>query len=113
MQVTKHTSIPCINSMKNNLVRNFVFTVVVLMLAASAAHAKAVVGDIILQGKVERAGQQLTTDTSVFEGDSIRTSKASGGVLRLAHGRLEIGESSEIEIVRQNPLRIVVKSGTV
>src|SRR5262249_18353059 len=91
-----------------------VFTVMALMFTASAAHAKAtVVGDIILQGKVERSGQLLATDTSVFQGDSIRTEKSSGAVLRIAHGRVEIGESSEIEIVRQNPLRIVLKSGTL
>src|SRR5215831_1260001 len=100
--------------MKNSLVRNFIFTVVALTLAASAAQAKAsVVGDIILQGKVERSGQLLATDTSVFEGDSIRTAKASGGVLRIANGRVEIGESCEIEIVRHKPLRIVLKSGTL
>src|SRR5262249_56967292 len=111
---TRHTSIPCINLMKNNLLRNFIFTVITLMFAASAAHAKAsVVGDIILQGKVERSGQLLATDASVFEGDSIRTEKGSGGVLRIAHGRVEIGESSEIEIVRHKPLRIVLKSGTL
>src|SRR5215471_8308550 len=113
MQETRRTSIPCINSMKNNLVQRFILTFIALMLTASAAHAKAVVGDIILQGKVERSGQQLTTDTSVFEGDSIRTAKASGAVLRIAHGRLEIGESSEVEIVRQNPLRIVLKGGSI
>lgn len=99
--------------MKNSLIRTFVLTGA-LIFAAAAAHAKTtVVGDIILQGKVERSGQQLSNDTSVFEGDSIRTAKASGGVLRVAHGRMEIGESSELEIVHQNPLRIVLKSGTL
>src|SRR5205814_9233680 len=72
-----------------------------------------IVGDLILLGSVERSGQKLTNDTSIFAGDSIRTQKASGGVLRVAHGRVEIGESSEVEVVRQNPLRIVVKSGTI
>jgi hypothetical protein len=100
--------------MKNNLVRNVVFTVIALIFTAPGAHAKAsVVGDIILQGKVERSGQLLATDTSVFEGDAIRTEKSSGAVLRIAHGRVEIGESSEIEIVRQNPVRIVLKNGTL
>ena len=84
------------------------------MFATSWVQAKStVVGDLILLGSVERSGQKLTNDTSVFEGDSIRTQKASGGVLTIARGRVEIGESSEVEVVRQNPLRIVVKSGTI
>src|SRR6516162_4826914 len=113
MQVMRHVSIPCTSSMKNNLIYKFTLTVLLLITAAVSVEAKAVVGDIILQGTVLRSGQQLSNDTSVFEGDSIRTEKASGGVLRVAHGRVEIAESSEVEVVRQNPLKIVVKSGTI
>jgi hypothetical protein len=100
--------------MKNNLIQKLALPFLVLMLATSWVQAKStVVGDLILLGSVERSGQKLTSDTSVFEGDSIRTQKASGGVLTIARGRVEIGESSEVEVVRQNPLRIVVKSGTI
>ena len=113
MQVMRHVSIPCTSSMKNNLIYKFTLTVLLLITAAVSVEAKAVVGDIILQGTVLRSGQQLPNDTSVFEGDSIRTERASGGVLRVAHGRVEIAESSEVEVVRQNPLKIVVKSGTI
>lgn len=98
--------------MKNNLCK-FTLTVLVLISAAVPVEAKAVVGDIILQGMVLRSGQQLSNDTSVFEGDSIRTEKASGGILRVARGRVEIGESSEVEVVHQTPLKLVVKSGTI
>jgi hypothetical protein len=98
--------------MKNNLCK-FTLTVLVLISAAVSVEAQAVVGDIILQGKVLRSGQQLSNDTSVFEGDSIRTEKASGGILRVARGRVEIGESSEVEVVHQTPLKLVVKSGTI
>jgi hypothetical protein len=52
-------------------------------------------------------------DASVFEGDSIRTAAASAGVLRVGQGRIEVGESSQIEIVRRSPLRIIVNSGSV
>src|SRR5438105_4271815 len=112
MLETRHTSIPCTNSMKNNLIPTSILIAGALVFSAAAAQAKAgIVGDIILQGKVERSGQQLSNDTSVFEGDTIRTAKASGSVMRVAHGRVEIGESSEVEIVREDPLRIVLKSG--
>src|SRR5438105_8301269 len=105
MRATIRTLIPYTSSMKNNLIQKFAATLRALTFTASWAQAKGtIVGDIILLGSVERAGQKLTNDTSIFEGDLIRTQKASGGVLRVAHGRIEIGESSEVEVVRQNPL---------
>jgi FecR protein len=99
--------------MKNKLAYQFILSVLVLISVAVSAEAKSVVGDIILQGKVARSGQQLSTDSSVFEGDSIRTERVSGGVLRIGRGRVEIGESSEVEIVRRNPLKLVLKTGTL
>jgi hypothetical protein len=36
------------------------------------------VGDIILLGTVERSGLRLTNDTTLFEGDSLRTHGKSG-----------------------------------
>src|SRR5687767_389328 len=85
-----------------------------LMLLAPLSEAKStIVGDILLQGTVERSGRKLANDSSVFEGDSIRTQQASQGILRIARGRVEIAESSEVEIVRGNPLKIIVKSGTI
>ena len=92
----------------------FILTFLVLGLAAPQAHAKsAVAGDIIVLGSVERSGRKLVNDTSVFEGDWIRTAKDSGGVLRIGQSRVEIGESSEMEVVRQTPLRIALKSGSI
>jgi len=100
--------------MKNKSVHTFTLTALMLLSTAVSVHAKAtIVGDIILQGTVQRSGQQLTNDTSVFEGDSIRTDKASGGVIRVARGRVELGELSEVEVVRQSPLKLFVKSGTI
>ena len=94
--------------------KKLILLLLVLLLAVPLVEAKStIVGDILLQGTVERSGQKLTNDTSLFEGDSIRTQKASGGILRIGRGRVEIGESSEVEIVRGNPLKIVVKSGTI
>src|SRR5215467_9124911 len=99
--------------MKNKL-QTLLFTSFVLVLGSTSVQAKtAIVGDIILLGNVEKSGHRLMNDTSVFEGDSIRTAKSSGGILRVGQGRVEIGESSEIEVVRQNPLRIMIKSGSV
>jgi hypothetical protein len=100
--------------MKNRAVHILTFIALALLCTAVCAQAKStVVGDIILHGNVQRAGTQLASDTSIFEGDTITTDKDSGGVLRIARGRVEIAASSEIQIVRQNPLRIVVKSGTI
>src|SRR5579883_393873 len=114
MQAMRHTSILCTSLMKNKLTSAFISAVLLLSLSAVSAQAKAtVVGDIILQGTVQRSGQQLPSDSSIFEGDSIHTEKASGGVLRIGRGRVEIGESSEVEVVRQNPLKLLVKSGTI
>jgi hypothetical protein len=99
---------------KMKLIKALAALALAMMLLSSLLEAKStVVGDILLQGTVERAGRKLANDTSVFEGDSIRTQKASTGILRIARGRVEIAESSEVEIVRGNPLKIVVKSGTV
>jgi len=98
--------------MKNKNIQILTFGFLVLLLSAPLVHAKsAIVGDIILLGDVQRGGHKLVNDASIFEGDSIRTEKGSGGVIRVAQGRVEIGESSEIEVVRQNPLKIVLKSG--
>src|SRR5438067_2145719 len=106
--------IPFTSLMKNKLIPKLTFAFFLLILTTSWAQAKAtIVGDIIMTGTVQRSGQNLMNDASIFEGDSIRTEKSSGGVLRLAHGRVEIGESSEVQVVRQNPLRIVLKSGTI
>src|SRR6185295_12603153 len=114
MRAMRPTSIPCTSSMKNNVIRQLILALLVSTSTAQLGHAKStIVGDITLRGNVQRSGQKLTNDTSVFEGDSIRTEKASGGVLRIARGRLEIGESSEVEVVRQSPVKIVVKSGTI
>src|ERR1051326_6207050 len=114
MQAMTLTSIPCTSSMKNKLIQKFVLALVLLVSTAVWVQAKGtVVGDIILQGSVLRSGQKLASDTSLFEGDSIRTERASGGVLRIAHGRVEVGESTEVDIVHQNPLKLIVKSGTI
>ncbi|HEY2381873.1 MAG TPA: hypothetical protein VGK48_11905 [Terriglobia bacterium] len=100
--------------MKNNFAYRLALTVLFLISAAASVQARAtVVGDIILRGKVERSGRQLSNDTSVFEGDSLRTDKDSGGVLRVANGRVEIGELTEVEVIHQNPLKLVIKSGTI
>ena len=100
--------------MKNRTIQTITLGLIVSILIASPAYAKStIVGDIILLGNVERSGHKLLNDASVFEGDSIRTDKDSGGVLRVAGGRLEIGESSEIEVLRQNPLKIALKTGTL
>ena len=108
----KHSGYP--RNPCNPRLNDVVFCVLFLILAAPQAHAKsAVAGDIIVLGSVERSGRKLVNDTSVFEGDWIRTAKDSGGVLRLGQGRVEIGESSEMEVVRQTPLRIALKSGSI
>jgi hypothetical protein len=100
--------------MKSKLLRKLAPVLLVLILIPPLVQAKsAIVGDIILIGNVERSGRKLLNDASVFEGDSIRTHEASSGVLRVAGGRVEIGESSEVEVDRQKPLKIVVKAGTI
>jgi hypothetical protein len=100
--------------MKNKLIPILALVLLLPAFTAPSAQAKsAIVGDILLQGTVERSGQKLLNDASIFAGDSIRTHKASGGVLRLAQGRVEMGELSEVEIVGQHPLRLMVKSGVV
>jgi len=71
------------------------------------------VGDIMLTGRVERAGQRLVNDTTLFEGDTIRTLDNSGSIVRIGRGRLEIDQQSEVEIVSEKPLKIVVKGGGV
>ena len=81
--------------------------------AAATTSARMPVGDIILRGTVARSGGRIATDSTIFEGDTIRTQKASDGVIRVGKGRIEIAESSEVEIVRQSPLKIVVKSGAI
>ncbi len=96
------------------LTKTLVLAFFTLLLILPRAEAKStVLGDIILLGSVERSGTRLTNDTSFFAGDSIRTLKASGGVLRVARGRIEIGELSDVEVVSGEPLKIVLKSGSI
>jgi hypothetical protein len=100
--------------MKNNVIPKLILIILVISFAAARIEAKGtIVGDLTLLGTVQRSGVRLTNDASVFEGDSIRTEKSSGGVLRVGQGRVEIGEATEMEIVSQSPLKIVVKSGVV
>ena len=80
---------------------------------ALRAAPTSVVGDIILLGTVERSGRRLTNDATLFEGDTLRTSASSGGVLRLGNARMEIGQSTYLEIVRAQPLTIVLGSGSL
>ena len=72
-----------------------------------------IVGDIVLLGTVERSGRRLTNDATLFEGDTIRTASSSGGVLRLGGARIEIGQSTYLEIVRAEPLTIALSSGSL
>ncbi len=72
-----------------------------------------IVGDIVLLGTVERSGRRLTNDATLFEGDTIRTASSSGGVLRLGGARMEIGQSTYLEIVRAEPLTITLSSGSL
>src|ERR1041384_1063957 len=114
MRATRRTLIQSTSSTKNNVITKALLTVLVFTFAATFVEAKGtVVGDLILLGNVQRSGQQLTNDTSVFEGDSIHTEKASAGVVRIGGGRIELGESSEMEIVGRSPLRVMLKSGTM
>src|SRR5262249_13142459 len=114
MRAQRCASIPCTSLMRNKLVQGLVFLPLVLIFSTPSVQAKsAIVGDILLLGSVHRSGQKLLNDASIFEGDSIRTDKGSAGVIRAASGRLEIGESSELKIVRQNPLKIVLNAGSV
>ncbi len=100
--------------MKNKFLHTLILVFVAIICATTWVEAKGtVVGDLILLGNVQRSGLRLANDSSVFEGDSIHTDKASAGVLRIGTGRFEMGESSEMEIVTQSPLKIVVKSGTI
>src|SRR2546428_218667 len=71
------------------------------------------IGDITLVGHVERGDVTLRNDSTLFEGDAVRTGRGGGGVIRLAEGRLEIGESSELEFIHQDPLKVLVKRGTI
>ena len=81
-------------------------------LAASAATS-APVGDILLFGRVERSGRPLSNETTLFEGDSVRTHGDGRGVLRLGKGRLELGQSTDLEIVGAQPLRLILRAGTL
>ena len=78
-----------------------------------SAEPASVVGDIILLGTVERSGRRLTNDATLFEGDTIRTASSSGGVMRIGGARMEIGQSTYLEIVRAQPLTIVLSSGSL
>src|SRR5262249_4791366 len=91
-----------------------ILLLIAISFAADRVEAKGtIVGDLTLLGTVQRSGIKLTSGASVFEGDSIRTEKSSGGVVRVGQGRVEIGESTEMEITSRNPLKIVIKSGVV
>lgn len=95
-------------------IKNLILTLVALFLFIPQIHAKSTpLGDIILLGNVERSGTRLTNDTSLFAGDSLRTHKSSGGVLRVARGRIEIGELTDVEVVSANPLKVVLKTGSI
>src|SRR5262245_2878132 len=106
MRAKRRTLIQCISLMKNKIPKLAVLFLSVFLTTTIAQAKSAIVGDIILLGNVERSGRLLLNDASIFEGDSIRTQKASSGILRIATGRVEIGESSEVEILRQNPLTL-------
>jgi hypothetical protein len=69
------------------------------------------IGDIMLSGRVERSGQRLINNTSLFAGDVLRTLENGAGVVRIGRGRLEVSQLSEVEIVSEKPLKIVLKSG--
>jgi hypothetical protein len=100
--------------MKNSPILKLTLIFLATFFAANRLEAKGtIVGDLTLLGTVQRSGVKLTSGASVFEGDSIRTEKLSGGVVRVGRGRVEIGEATEMEIVSQNPLKIVVRSGVV
>ena len=81
-------------------------------LAASAATS-AHVGDILLHGRVERSGRPLSNETTLFDGDSIRTHGDGRGVLRLGKGRLELGLWTDLEIVSAQPLRLILRAGAL
>ena len=93
--------------------------VIVLMILIAAlptpsfAEPVPAVGDIILVGTVARSGQRLTNDATLFEGDLLSTATGSGGVLRIGRGRIELGESTRVEIARARPLSIVLLSGSL
>ena len=93
-----------------------VVVVLVLMTAlplASLAEPAVAVGDIILLGTVERSGRLLTNDSTLFEGDTLRTGLSSGGVLRLGRARMEVGESTYLQILQAEPLTIALHSGSL
>ncbi len=89
------------------------FMLLTLLPVGLRAEPPSVVGDIVLLGTVERSGRRLTNDATLFEGDTIRTASSSGGVLRLGGARMEIGQSTYLEIVRAQPLTIVLSSGSL
>ena len=86
-----------------------------LMLCPHVASAatSAPVGDILLFGRVERSGRPLSSETTLFEGDSIRTHGDGGGVVRLGKGRLELRPSTDLEIVSAQPLRLILRAGAL
>src|SRR5215467_11544399 len=84
-----------------------------LTCTASLAAIPAVVGDILLTGNVDRRGEQLNNDSTLFEGDTLRTDSSGGAVLRLRGGRVEMSPDCELQITHANPLRLAVKKGTI
>jgi hypothetical protein len=95
-------------------ITTLIFPLLAFFLFSPQVQAKStVLGDIILLGNVERSGARLTNDTSLFAGDSIHTQKSSGGVLRVARGRIEIGELTDVEVVSGDPLKVVLKTGSI
>jgi hypothetical protein len=100
--------------MKNKIALLQLGIFLTLLVCSENAFAKGTpIGDITLIGRVERLGQQLVNDTTLFEGDTIRTHANSGGIVRIGRGRLDLDPNSEVEIVSEQPLKIVVKSGGV
>jgi hypothetical protein len=111
-------SIPFTNLTKNNMKNKTALLqlglILTLLVSSESAFATGTpVGDIQLIGRVERAGQQLVNDATLFEGDTIRTHAHSGGVVRIGRGRLDIDQNSEVEIISRNPLKLSVKSGSL
>src|SRR5262245_26620589 len=85
-----------------------------LMVCSQSVFAKGTpVGDISLAGRVERSGQPLINDTTLFEGDIVKTLANSVGVIRIGRGRLDLDQKTEVEIVSEKPLKVVVKSGSL
>ncbi len=87
--------------------------VLALSPATLAAATAVPVGDIILLGTIERSGRRLLSDATLFEGDVLRTRTRSGGVMRVGRGRIELGVSTDVAIESAQPLRLLVRAGSI